>query len=221
MPVAKAGDQYITLDPSQGPAGQTVWAYIHGFAEPYVNVTFGETNVGTASIMGDVAHLIIIVPQVSPGVYTVTVRGSTGVASSAFTVTESPYPSPIPTEPTELSEPSPGTPTGSNPANTIATENGEFWSPLGIAIIASAVTVCAALITAVFMKRGKQNTPQYEETSNHEPQPSVPLRTPYAPSKTNQPNTGRQAPSTKICRHCKQTVRDDYNVCPYCLKRLR
>jgi hypothetical protein len=216
MPVAKAANQYITLDPSQGPAGQTVWAYIHGFTEPYVNVTFGETSVGTAWIMGDVAHSIIIVPQVSPGVYTVTVRGSTGGASATFTVTEGPSPSPTPTEPPT------GTPTGSNPTNPVTTKSGEFWSPLTIAIIASAVAACAFLITAVFMKRGKQNTPQYEETSHYEPRPSVPLRNPYAPSKINQPaNTGLQAPFTKICRHCKQTIRDDYNVCPYCLKKLR
>lgn len=30
-----------------------------------------------------------------------------------------------------------------------------------------------------------------------------------------------QPANTKICRHCKQIVRDDYNVCPYCRKRLR
>jgi hypothetical protein len=219
-PAANAAGQFVALDPSQGPAGQTVWAYIRGFPEPSVNITFGSTNVGMAWTMGGVAHVIIIVPQVSPGTYTVIVTGSSGVASTTFTVTEGP--SPTPTEPTEPTEPSTGTPTGSTPTNPTATENTGFWSPLTIAIIALAVIACAALMTAVYMKRSKQETLQYQEASHYEPRPSVPSKNPYAPSKINQPaSNSQQPPFTKICRHCKQAVRDDLNVCPYCYKRLR
>ncbi len=32
---------------------------------------------------------------------------------------------------------------------------------------------------------------------------------------------GHQAPFTKICPQCKRVVRDDYNLCPYCDKRLK
>ena len=45
---------------------------------------------------------------------------------------------------------------------------------------------------------------------------------PYQPSKINQHATSiQQAPYTRVCRHCKRTVRDDLNICPYCSKRLR
>jgi hypothetical protein len=49
-------------------------------------------------------------------------------------------------------------------------------------------------------------------------QPSSPSVT----TRSNQPSSySRPPPYTKICPHCKRTVRNDQNVCPYCDKRLR
>lgn len=45
---------------------------------------------------------------------------------------------------------------------------------------------------------------------------------PTVVTKYNQPTSySQQSYATKICRHCKQTVREDLNVCPQCLKRLK
>ncbi len=47
-------------------------------------------------------------------------------------------------------------------------------------------------------------------------------RTPSVVTKNNQQEGYSQnLYATKNCRHCKQTVRADLNVCPHCLKRLR
>lgn len=35
------------------------------------------------------------------------------------------------------------------------------------------------------------------------------------------PSYSKPQPFTKACPHCKRMVRDDYNLCPYCQKRLR
>ena len=49
----------------------------------------------------------------------------------------------------------------------------------------------------------------------------------YRPSVSSQPVSQPQRyasqseTKTVICRHCKRSVREDYNVCPYCRKRLR
>jgi hypothetical protein len=214
-PVAKADDPSITLDPSQGPAGKMVTAYIKGYPElSTVSITFGTTNIGTgtANIAGN-AYVIVEVPQVSPGTYTVTATGSTGVATTIFTVTQGPSPTPTAT-PT-------GTPTQLSPTNSPVTVGTGFWSPLTIAIT-SAVVACAIFMTALYIKRGKQKTPQYQETWHYEPQLSSSSKKPNPPSKISHPaNNSQLPPYTKICRHCGRIVRDDLNVCPYCLKRLR
>jgi hypothetical protein len=216
-PVAKAAGQSISLDPSEGPSGKVVMAYVHGFPEPSVSITFGTLSLGEATTLGGTAHVLIIVPPVPPGTYTVTASGSSGVATATFTVTEGPPPASSET-PTETPS---GTPIELSPTNTPVAVKTGFWSPLVIAAI-SAVIVCAIFVPVVYVKRGKQKTSQYEETSNYEPRLPVPSKKPYVPSKINQPTFNSQLPPfTKICRHCKRIVRDDQNVCPYCFKRLK
>jgi hypothetical protein len=47
-------------------------------------------------------------------------------------------------------------------------------------------------------------------------------KTPTVVSKYDQPaRYFQQSYSTKNCRHCKQTVREDLNVCPHCFKTLK
>ncbi len=55
-------------------------------------------------------------------------------------------------------------------------------------------------------------------SSSYRSQPSSPTVT----SRSTQPSSySRPAPYTKICPHCKRSVRNDQNICPYCDKRLR
>jgi len=229
MPVTKAQGLSITIVPSQGPAGEMVSAYIHGFpGDSSVSITFGPTSWGSpmTDYGGNIDDLVTV-PSVSPGTYTVTATGSGGVAKTTFTVTGSSS-TPTPTSaPIELS-----------PTNTPVTVSAGFWSPLTIAVT-SAVIAFAVFMTLVYVKRGRQKPLSYREDSRYEPRPSAPPKTPYAASRTNQPATNsshqpyqpskinqpatniQQPPFTRVCRHCKRTVRDDLNICPYCSKRLK
>ncbi len=66
---------------------------------------------------------------------------------------------------------------------------------------------------------------RYSQPPSYSQQLSRPPVTPRSgqPSSYNrQPSGyGHQAPFTKICPQCKRVVRDDYNLCPYCDKRLK
>jgi hypothetical protein len=85
---------------------------------------------------------------------------------------------------------------------------------------------------------------QYNQTSHYGQQPSrypattrygqpqsysqqlsrPPITSRYGQSSSygRQPSAyGQRATFTKICPQCKRVVRDDYNLCPYCDKRLR
>jgi hypothetical protein len=217
-PVTKADASTMWLDPPQGPAGTMVIAHIRGLPGPSLDVTFDTINIGPATNWPGTtsANLLFKVPQVPPGTYDVTAACYEGSVAATFTVTQSTSPTPP-----ETSDGPDGTPTGSGPTNPPVTANTGFWSPLTIAII-SAVIAGAVFATALYVKRGRQQTSQYQETSHYEPRFTVPSKKPNAPSKINQPtNNSQQSPYTKICRHCKQAVRDDLNVCPYCFKRLR
>jgi hypothetical protein len=44
-------------------------------------------------------------------------------------------------------------------------------------------------------------------------------RRPASPTTYSQPNRSPQPTNTVTCRHCRQTVRADYNICPYCKKK--
>ena len=218
--MAKAENLSVTLNPSEGPAGTIVVVTISGFQAPDpVSITLDTTNVGTITTgySYNVASMEFTVPPVPLDTYTVTATDSLsgGVATATFTVTQAPSPTPTET-PTGTST---GIPTGVNPTNSPVSTG--FWSPLMIAII-SAVIAFVSFMTVVYVKRGKQKTSQVQETSLYKPRPSVPSMKPTAASKINQPATNSlQPPFTKACRHCKRTVKDDLNVCPYCLKRLK
>ena len=217
-PVSKADSPTISLDPSQGPAGSMVIVYIRGVPVPS-DVTFGTTHIGTVTPWPGTSssNLLIKIPQEPPGTYTVTATSTMGVLTATFTVTQGPSPTPSET-PQETPD---STPQGSDPTNYPVTTNNGFWSPLSIAII-SMVIAGAVFATALYVRRGRQQTPRYQETGHYEPQFTITSKKPNLLSKINQPITGRQQPPyMKICRHCKQAVRDDLNVCPYCFKRLR
>ena len=172
-----------------------------------------------------------------------------GVATATFIVTQAPPTTPTPTGmPTTGTSASTGTgtSTGLTPTESPVTVNSSgFWSPLAIAITA-VVIAFAGFMTAVYVMRGRQKPLSYEEASRYEPRPSTPstpsmkpnapskinqpyrsyqsskINQPYQPSKINQPAPNiQQPPYTRVCRHCKRTVRDDLNICPYCSKRLK
>ena len=214
-PVTKANSPSIWLDPSQGPAGSTVIAYIRGLPGPSLDLTFGTISIGTATPWPGTsnANRLFTVPQVPPGTYNVTAADYTGVATATFTVTQGPSQT--------LPETSDGDTTKLGPTKPPVAANTGFWSPLTIAIT-SAVMAGAIFAITLYVKHCRQQIPQYKETSHYNPRLTFPSKKPNALSKVNQPtNNSQQPPFTKICRHCKQAVRDDLNVCPYCFKRLR
>jgi hypothetical protein len=233
MPIAKAQSMSVTLTPSEGPVGTQVIVEITNFpsTDYTFSVTFGTSNVGTIDTgpAYNTASTIFYVPTVSLDKYTVTVTGSEGeVATTTFTVTQAPS-----TTPTAAPTGSTGS-TGFSPTNVpVTVSSSGFWSPLAIAITA-VVIAFAIFMTAVYVIRGKQKPLPYREDSAYEPRPSTPSKNPnspsninqpyqpYQPSKINQPATNIQKPPfTRVCKHCKRTVRDDLNICPYCSKRLR
>jgi hypothetical protein len=232
-PVAKAENLSVTLNPSEGPAETTVMVMISGFQAPDpISITFDKTNVGTIPTYYSYpnASMVFTVPPVSLDTYTVTATDSLGggVATATFLVTQAP-----PTTPTPTGIPT-GTSTGLSPTESpVTVSSSGFWSPLAIAITA-VVIAFAVFMTAVYVMRGRQKPLSYEEASLYEPKPSTPSKTPnapskinqpyqpYQPSKINQPATNiQQRPFTRVCSHCKRTVRDDLNICPYCSKRLK
>lgn len=80
-------------------------------------------------------------------------------------------------------------------------------------------------------------TTRYDQPSYYRQQPSKPgLSTRYSqtprygqqfskpaayPRYGQPPTRSPSSPFTKVCPRCKRAVRDDYNICPYCDKRLR
>jgi hypothetical protein len=213
-PMAQADTPSMWLEPPQGPAGTLVIVHVRGLPGPTLDVSFDTISLGTATTWPGTssANRAITVPQVPPDTYTVSAKSYAGVATAAFTVTQGSSPT--------APEKSDGSPTGLDPTNPPVTASTGFWSPLTIAI--TSAVIASAIFATLYVKRGRQQTPQYQETSHYEPRLTAPPKKTTAPSKTNQSiNKSQQPPFTKICRHCKQTVRDDLNVCPYCLKRLR
>lgn len=245
IPIVTAQSLSVTLNPSQGSPGTTVLAVIAGFKAPTtLSVTFGAAMIRTITAsMYSTLSMDFPVPEVSLGSYTVTVTSSTGgVATATFTVTQAASPTPEPEEtPNETPE---ETPILGGPTVSPLTEGTGFWSPLAVALIAAAIA-SASLVTFIYVRRGKQeppltqdNTPykprsQAQEPSSYKPGSSVQQPTPYsyrlsgsstattAPTGISQVAANRSQVSTKVCKHCKQNVREDMNVCPYCFKRLR
>jgi hypothetical protein len=244
-PIVVAQSLSVTLNPSQGSSGTRVLAVIAGFKAPTtLTISFGTTNVRTITAsMYSTLSMEILVPEVSPGTYAVTVTSSTGgVATATFTVTQNASPTPEPAEtPNQIPE---ETPIWGGPTDSPITEGAGFWSPVTVALIAAAIA-SAGFITFFYIRRGKQeplltqDTTPYkprspvQETSSYKHSSQVQQPTPHshrllgsstgptAPARPIQTAANRSQTPTKICRHCKQNVREDMNVCPYCFKRLR
>jgi hypothetical protein len=67
---------------------------------------------------------------------------------------------------------------------------------------------------------GPTGTPQYRQVPSYG-SGSQPSR-PFSTARYARPSSyGRQTMDTKICRYCKQPVRGDYNICPFCNRRLK
>ncbi len=136
---------------------------------------------------------------------------------------------PEPTTPTEVTK----IPVAGSP---------EFWSPPAIAaaiIAATSVVIVPSIL--VYRRRGKQKTLSDEKPLPYQPYQTTPTNKPTVISRYNQSSTygkqvtkpvmmnrsvqsssyAQQSPFTKICPHCKRIVKDDYNLCPYCDKKLR
>ena len=165
------------------------------------------------------------VPSVTPGTYTVTCKDSSSLsATTTFTVTK-------PTFGTQTKAP---------------TTNAGFWTLLTTAIVAafSAGATCFAVYFYVNRRRHDKPSVASEKNSVDKPKTStqtLPYRykspqetlssqkseVPHARStlspKINQaaPNHSQPATLTKMCKHCKRQVRDDLNICPYCMKKLK
>ena len=245
IPIVKAEELSVTLNPSQGTVGTRVLAVIAGFKSPTtLSISFGTTNVRTITAsMYSTLSMEFLVPGVPPGAYTVTLTSSTGgVATAAFTVTQNASPTPEPEEtPNQIPE---ETPVWGGPTDSPITEGAGFWSPVTVALIAAAIA-SASFITFFYIRRGKQEPPLTQDTTPYKPRspiqetssykpglsvqqpPSYNYRSPgsstgpTAPTRLSQTAVYRSQTPTKICRHCKQNVREDMNVCPYCFKRLR
>ena len=198
----------ILLSSTQGPKGTMVSVTGSGFTSGgSVSINFGTTNVASTSAdaSGGISALFTI-PSVSPGTYSVTATGAGGrYAAATFTVTQAISTGPSGLYPTQ----------GPIGART------EFWSPLVIVVIVAAIALTTISMAFVYRRRGKQETSLEEERPIYKPL-SAPSKKPTVTSRiTQSASYSQQPPNTKICPHCKQIVKDDYNVCPYCRKRLR
>lgn len=59
------------------------------------------------------------------------------------------------------------------------------------------------------------------DTSKYYPRSVPSTRSTVTPTVSQTVTRGQPPAYTKVCKHCKRVVRDDVNLCPYCLKRLR
>ena len=290
--VVKAQNQTLSITPTQGPVGTEVNVYGTGFdTTAIISISFDESQVATTYANSGIINVEFTIPSAPPGTYFVTamdlasysVQHNAGLSASAtFTVTsESSIPISTPTTThtsTVSSTPAPSiipsTPSTSHnpilyptyqPPKSSTTENGGFWSPLTIGIIAAVLITFFVPTTILYSRYGKrkallENESPYRQYSKQEP-PATPNRytatTPYnqspyqsqqqtspittqrynqppnhsysqqfsKPSLINRPSQpqsyNRQPSFTKICPHCKKSVRDDLNICPNCDKRLK
>lgn len=190
------------------------------------SVSLGTYTVTATDAAGDYAE----------ATYTVTSKFPTPTATATQTF-------PTPTATTTATFPTETTwsyPTYRPTPSPVPASAG-FWSPLVIGVIVTAVIAFIISITFVYRRRSKQETYLNEELPLYKPKPSAPSKKPPVTTRYNQPSSYSQQtskpttttrpnqppsyrqlpPFTKICPHCKQTVKDDYNLCPYCDKKLR
>jgi hypothetical protein len=229
----------VSLSPTQGPPGTTVKITGSGFTVGgSASINFGTTYISgpTADGSGGISATFNI-PTMSPGIYTVSISGTGGkYASATFTVTQI------------GSTPGIGS---SSTANPTAKKASFWSAQVIAVIIAIAAIAIVTPIMLIYRRRGKQEMLVEEEYQPYKPQPSpTPIKktnpaskydqfpttrysqaASYSPTLTKKPaltparnqlgGSVRQQFNTKICPHCRQTIRDDYNVCPVCRKKLR
>jgi hypothetical protein len=237
-----ASSPTLTISPDNGPVGTQVQVTGGGFNQgSSITISFAGSTFATtkSDSSGNFPAYIFIVPaSVSPGSYGFSATDTDGDTGNAlFNVTSGGSLAPSVASPTPIGT-STGKSAGLSPTNVPVTVSSGFWSPLTIAITL-VVIAFAVFMTTFYLRRGRQKPLTYEEATRYEPRPSTPPKTPtassninqpskinqpyqpYQTSKINQPATNIQQPHTIVCRHCKRTVRDDLNICPYCSKKLR
>jgi hypothetical protein len=203
-----------------------------------------------SDMYGSIAATFII-PSVSSGTYNVTASDTKGdYAKTTFTVTlEAPTPTPTSsgTFPTPTPTVTPTSPEATTqyptyrPYQSPAAKGGGFWSPLVIAAVVAATLAVVVPVTVVVRRRGKRETLLDKEPLPYRSEPPTPTNRPTLTSRYNQPSVyGQQLtkpvvtdrssqpssyakppPYAKTCPRCKRIVKDDYNICPYCDKRLK
>jgi hypothetical protein len=171
-------------------------------------------------------------------------------AKATFTVTSSESsPSPTATSSTPTNPPTNPTPYYSYQPTPVVQSAG-FWSPAVVAVI-GVIAAVVVIIPVTFMLRNrspkhetlleKEPLPYRQEPYGQSNQPT----SPYSPSTSRySPSTSRYSPSPtygpivtrrygqsasnvqqptsgRTCPHCKKIVKGDYNICPYCFKKMR
>jgi hypothetical protein len=245
-PVANASAAAILLSPNKGQAGVSVGVNGVGFkSSSLVFIKFDATGVATTfsssrwGAYGDISATFIV-PSVSPGTYNVTATDAKGdYAITTFTVTTE-LPTPTPTITPTFPEATAPYPTYRPTQSPVAGSAG-FWSPLVIAVIVAATLAVIVPVTFVYRSRGKQETLLDKEPLPYRSELPTPTNKPTVTSRYNQPSIygqqltkpvqtnrssqpspyGQQPPFTKICPRCKRIVKEDYNLCPYCDKKLK
>ncbi len=114
--------------------------------------------------------------------------------------------------------------------------SASFWSPPVIAGVAVAAAFAVIVpVTLVYRRRNKQDAYPGEKPLPYRSELAQSANKPTATARYNQPSVygqrtrassqpsryAQQPPFTKICPRCRQIVKDDYNICPYCYKKLK
>jgi hypothetical protein len=223
-PIAEASNAHIALNPIHGPAGISVSVNGGDFIGQ-TTISFNSVTVATTSAESTgFINVGFTVPSVPPGIYDVTASDSrSNFATTKFTVTAS------------LTTPS----LTYQPTQSPVIQSDGFWSPLVIAAIVAVAALVFIPMTLVLRSRGKQEKLLEKEPLTYQSRPYIQSNQPA--SRYNQPpaygqnltkpivtnrygqssNTVQQSAVGKTCPHCKRVVKADYNVCPYCYKRIR
>lgn len=223
-PIAEASNAHIALNPIHGPAGVSVSVNGGDFIGQ-TTISFNSVTVATTSAESTgFINVGFTVPSVPPGIYDVTASDSRGnFATTKFTVTAS------------LTTPS----LTYQPTQSPVIQSDGFWSPLVIAAIVAVASLVIIPITLLLRSRGKQQKLLEKEPLPYQSRPSIKSNQPASqhnqphtygqnltkPTATNRysqsSSTVQQSAVEKTCPHCKRVVKADYNICPYCYKRMR
>lgn len=225
--IAQASNEGMALIPINGPVGVSVSVNGGGFIGQ-TTISFNGVTVATTNPASTGFILTTFtVPSVAPGTYDVTATDSSEYSATAtFTVTAS-------------GTPQTSTPTY-QPTQSPVIQSAGFWSPLVIAaIVAVAAFVVIIPTTLVLRSRGKQEKLLEKEPLPYQSEPHIQpnqptsrynqpptysqnLSKPIVTNRYSQPSsTVQQSTVGKTCPHCKRVVKADYNICPYCYKRIR